>query len=61
MGKSFKRNNSDSYKYGSNKKPRPKPKRHRPAYEETTPEQDNWREAFKEIIQEDDREPKRDD
>lgn len=59
MGKSFKRNNSDSYKYGGAKKPKPKPKLQRPFLEQESNDNDDWREAFNEIREEDERDPKR--
>jgi hypothetical protein len=61
MGKSFKRNNSDSYKYGSSKRPKPKRKRHFSNLEsKLEEEQEEWREAFHTIdfIEDTDDKPK---
>jgi len=51
MGKSFKRNNSDSYKYGSNKKPKkPNHTRRFSNFESKLEEErEEWREAFKDL------------
>jgi hypothetical protein len=50
MGKSFKRNNSDSYKYGSNKKPKPKRIRHTSNFDsKLEEEQEEWRSAFRDL------------
>jgi hypothetical protein len=44
MGKSFKRNNSDSYKYGSNKKPKAKKIRTNFSFESKgEDDQEDWR------------------
>jgi hypothetical protein len=49
MGKSFKRNSEDSYKYGGNKRPKPK-KRNNPKRQNETQGQDkDWRRVFEEI------------
>lgn len=49
MGKTFRRNSEDSYKYGGNKRPKPKPKRHPPKHPSSDSGEKEWRKTFGEI------------
>jgi hypothetical protein len=60
MGRTFRRNSEDSYKYGGTKRPKPKPKRPPQKTNFTEKKDKDWRQTFQEIngvLKDDDRRP----
>lgn len=50
MGKTFRRNSEDSYKYGGNKRPKPKPRRQPPRVKgDKGSSSEDWRNTFQEV------------